>query len=924
VLDLDASLAFMSEGGQRVMEVSDFNAICGCPWPDFWHGEGNTAARAAVEAAKAGGTGRFQGVAATMAGNPRYWDVRVTPILGRDSRPEKLLSVSRDVTEAHDTSQRLELALDAGTVVGTWIWDVPGNHFIGDSRFARSFSLDPGRLAVGVPLSVVVASIHPDDLARVGALIAAALAAGGRYSAEYQVRQVDGTWLWVEANGHCDLDADGRALRFPGVLFNIDRRKRHELRQEALLDLGERLRALRDTGDVTDMAQAAGETLGRTLGVGRAGYGRVDVSQRCVTIDRDWCASPSMDSVAGIHGFDDYGTYVEELLRGETVAISDVEQDARTRPQADTLRALGTRALLNVPLMQQGQFVAVLFLNNETERTWTEDEIAFVRTVADRTWAAKEQARAEKELRQLNETLEAQVIERTRERDRLWDVSEDLLVEADYAGRLLRVSTSWTRLLGYSEEVLLAKPYGEFVHPDDHGPMMDALLAMQASGRPAIFEDRVVAADGSWKWLAWTLAAEPGGERLLGIGRDITEAKAAAANQGKLEEQLRQSQKMEAVGQLTGGLAHDFNNLLTGISGSLELLQTRVAQGRINDLDRYISAAQGASKRAAALTHRLLAFTRRQTLDPKSTDVNRLVAGMEELIRRTAGPQLVVEIVGAGGLWATLVDPNQLENALLNLCINARDAMPDGGRLTIETGNKWLDARAARERDLPSGQYVTLCVSDTGTGMTPEVIRRAFDPFFTTKPIGMGTGLGLSMIYGFVQQSGGQARIYSEAGQGTMVCLYLPRHHGVAASEDADAELAGVPRAGQGETVLVVDDEPTVRMLVTEVLEDLGYIAIEAADGPAGLKVLRSDVQIDLLVTDVGLPGGMNGRQVADAGRAVRPELKVLFITGYAENAVLSHGHLDRGMHVLTKPFAMEALASRIKDLIASTVEADR
>ena len=252
-------------------------------------------------------------------------------------------------------------------------------------------------------------------------------------------------------------------------------------------------------------------------------------------------------------------------------------------------------------------------------------------------------------------------------------------------------------------------------------------------------------------------------------------------------------------------------------------------------------------------------------------------------------------------LWA------QLENALLNLCINARDAMPDGGRLTVETANRWLDGRTARQRDLPPGQYVSLCVSDTGMGMTPKVVQRAFDPFFTTKPIGMGTGLGLSMIYGFVQQSGGQARIYSEPGQGTTVSLYLPRHHGEAASEEADAELAAAPRAGAGETVLVVDDEPTVRMLVTEVLEDLGYMAIEAADGPAGLKVLRSDTRIDLLVTD--------------AGRAVRPELKMLFITGYAENAVLSHGHLDPGMHVLTKPFAMKALASRIKELIAGSQE---
>jgi CheY-like chemotaxis protein len=342
-----------------------------------------------------------------------------------------------------------------------------------------------------------------------------------------------------------------------------------------------------------------------------------------------------------------------------------------------------------------------------------------------------------------------------------------------------------------------------------------------------------------------------------------------------------------------------------------------VAQGRINDVDRYVTAAQGAAKRAAALTHRLLALTRRQTLDPKPVNVNRLVAGMEELVRRTVGPAISTEVVAAGGLWTTLVDPSQLENALLNLCINARDAMPEGGRLTVETANKWLDERAARERELPPGQYVTLCVSNTGTGMAPEVIRRAFDPFFTTKPIGMGTGLGLSTIYGFVRQSGGQARIYSEPGQGAMVCLYLPRHFGEAETSDGPAVAAEAQRAGRGETVLVVDDEPTVRMLVTEVLEDLGYAAVEAPDGAAGLHVLQSNVRLDLLVTDVGLPGGMNGRQVADAGRAVRPGLKVLFITGYAENAVVGNGHLEPGMQVLTKPFAMEALASRIKDLIA-------
>jgi signal transduction histidine kinase/CheY-like chemotaxis protein len=390
----------------------------------------------------------------------------------------------------------------------------------------------------------------------------------------------------------------------------------------------------------------------------------------------------------------------------------------------------------------------------------------------------------------------------------------------------------------------------------------------------------------------------------------------AVREQSRMEEALRQSQKMEAVGQLTGGLAHDFNNLLAGISGSLEVAQTRISQGNFTAIERYLSAAQGASRRAAALTHRLLAFSRRQTLDPKIIDINRLVADMEDLVRRTVGPAIEIEVVGAGGLWLTFVDSNQLENALLNLCINARDAMPHGGRITIETANKWLDDRAAREHDLKPGQFVTLSVTDTGTGMTPDVIERAFDPFFTTKPLGQGTGLGLSMIYGFIRQSGGQVRIYSEVGRGTTVCVYLVRDQRKSDQDLPTAMPSHSNSHGAGEVVLVIDDEPTVRMLVTEVLQEGGYAAIEAADGPTGLRVLQSSAKIDLLITDVGLPGGMNGRQIADAARSLRPNLKVLFITGYAENAIVGNGHLEPGMQVMTKPFAMDMLARKIREMV--------
>ena len=528
----------------------------------------------------------------------------------------------------------------------------------------------------------------------------------------------------------------------------------------------------------------------------------------------------------------------------------------------------------------------------------------------------EDRKQAAAQLEHLNETLEQQVEERTRDRDRMWRLSTDVMLVARFDATIVAVNPAWTSLFGWSEAELVGHSFMDFVHPDDTASTAAAAGDLSVGSVIPRFENRYRQKDGNYRWLSWT--AVPDDEFIHAVGRDVNSEKEAAQALARIEEALRQSQKMEAVGQLTGGLAHDFNNLLTGISGSLELLQTRMSQGRLTDLDRYINAAQGASKRAAALTHRLLAFSRRQTLDPKPTDVNALIHGMEELIRRTVGPATHIEVVGAAGLWPALVDPPQLENALLNLCINARDAMPEGGRITIETANKWLDDRAARERELPPGQYLSLCVTDTGSGMTPDVIARAFDPFFTTKPTGQGTGLGLSMIYGFARQSGGQVRIYSEVGQGTTMCIYLPRHYGDAEGAESLPDLASAPRAEQGETVLIVDDEPSIRMLVTEVLEDLGYTAIEAADAASGLKVLQSDVRIDLLVTDVGLPGGMNGRQMADAARVGRPDLKVLFITGYAENAAVGNGHLDPGMTVLTKPFVMEALASRIKDLISN------
>ncbi|WNV07110.1 PAS domain-containing protein [Tardiphaga sp. 709] len=541
--------------------------------------------------------------------------------------------------------------------------------------------------------------------------------------------------------------------------------------------------------------------------------------------------------------------------------------------------------------------------------------------VTDQVLAEKALRKSEDQARQLaakladlNETLEQRVRDKTRERDRIWSVSQDLLMVSDYDGVWRTVNPAWTRTLGWSEAELLNKTSRWLEHPEDQARTMTEVDKLVA-GEPTIrFENRLRHKDGSYRWLSWT--AVPDQNQIYCVARDVTAEKAAAERLRNTEEALRQSQKMEAVGQLTGGIAHDFNNLLTGIVGSLDLMQTRLGQGRTDNIARYIDAAMTSANRAAALTHRLLAFARRQPLIPKSVDANVLIVSLEDLLRRTIGETLDLDIAAAPDLWCTLCDPNQLESALLNLAINARDAMPDGGHLKIATQNVRVDAINANAPALTPGDYICISVSDSGTGMSPEVVARAFDPFFTTKPIGQGTGLGLSMIYGFARQSNGHVSIDSRLGIGTAVKLYLPRHEGDAATQDADP-LKDDQRVAAGETLLVVEDEPVVRSVIVDMLQDEGYRVLEAVDGPSGLRVLRETPNIDLLVTDIGLPG-MNGRQLADQAREARPDLKILFITGYSESVVMAKGFLLPGMEMITKPFDLDHFLQRIRAMITN------
>jgi PAS domain S-box-containing protein len=507
-----------------------------------------------------------------------------------------------------------------------------------------------------------------------------------------------------------------------------------------------------------------------------------------------------------------------------------------------------------------------------------------------------------------NAALEQRVAERSAELDRIFKLSTDILAVGGFDGHFFSINPAWERITGWPAQAALEKPFSEFLHPDDR-ELTQAAFEMVQDGKPVSVENRYRRADGSWCWLSWRAVSQPENRLIYCVARDMTAER-------EREEQLRQSQKMEVVGQLTGGVAHDFNNLLTIIMGSLELLQRGMTEGEPK-LVRRVDAAMDAARRAAALTHRLLAFSRRQPLAPKILDVNRLLMGMSDMLHRTLGETIAIELVTAAGLWQAMADANQLENAILNLAVNARDAMPEGGHLSIETQNTYLDdSYAAAHMDVQPGQYVLVAVSDTGSGMSASVRAKVFEPFFTTKPQGQGTGLGLAQVYGFIKQSGGHVSVYSEPGEGTTVKLYLPRAGAAAEAEIPADQPAFIPAAGRGELVLVVEDEPGVRNFSAEVLGECGYTVLTAETAREALDMFERTAGIKMLFTDVVLGGGMNGRQLADAVKQRFPETIVLFTTGYTRNAIIHHGRLDEGINFIGKPFTAAALGTKVAKLL--------
>ncbi len=780
-----------------------------------------------------------------------------------DERVRLAAELERLRAEIREAEHRLHLTLDAAGATGAWVWDIPGKILTGDARFAALISQDPAELARGVPTARFFSNIVAEDQKRIRLAVAGILAGAEVFSKDFRLLKPDGTTRWVHAKGRAILSEDDQPMQFVGNLVDVTEQKRVQ----------EQLRVAQSAGAIG--------TFEHTQGFGT------------VTVSEQFCR------LLGLHPTRILPvSTVNRLVQDEDRPI--IEPILPDRPEPDANIEFRIRRADTGEerwLTRRGEYV----------RDLSGPGLRYIGVAYDITASKLNEER----LKRLNEGLSESVRERRRDRDRIWRNSRDMLAVSDLGGRILDANPAWEAILGMESARLLGRLVTDFAAQDAADPLRLGFAQILREGGAA-FESAMRHADGTPRWVSWTASRE--GEAVYLYGRHITIEKEQENALREAEAQLRQSQKMEAVGQLTGGIAHDFNNMLTGIMGALDIIKRRLAAGKIDGLERFMDAATVSAQRAAGLTHRLLAFSRRQPLDRKPIDVRQLILDMRELLDRSLGEQIQLLVQPSPDCWAAVTDANQLENALLNLAINARDAMQEGGLLNIETHNLALSAGEVPGLVAQGRQeFVAITVRDTGIGMPPEVLEKAFDPFFTTKPIGQGTGLGLSMVYGFAQQSGGAVEVKSKPGQGTAITLYLPRSS--EETKDQPSSRSGVPQ-GSGESVLVVEDDASVRLLVVEVLQDLGYSAVEAVNADTALARIRQHGRFDLMISDVGLPG-TNGRQLAEMARERLPELKVLFITGYSAIAVNKSAFLAEGMDMITKPFDLEQLARKIREMLA-------
>jgi PAS domain S-box-containing protein len=833
----------------------------------------------------------------------RFLDFIYEPVTDEHGNVTGIFVEGHDVTEQkraeaalRTSDARFAAALSLANL-GTFDWNLRTDTVALDERSREVFGFAPDK---DVDAQELFDRIDPADLERVSAEVRASQRNLSRLESEYGIILPDGSSRAITSISEVVPDASGKAERMFGVFADITERKRAEARRLALIELGDRFR---DVDDPADLAYAAAEIMGRVLDVDRAGFGTIDPVAETITIDRDWNA-PGIESLAGVLHFRDYGSYIEDLKRGETVVVRDAAQDPRTAATADALKSISAQAFVNMPVIEQGGFVALFYLNHACARDWPAEEIDFLRDIAERTRIAVERRRAQLELRALTASLERQVRDRTAALQRsearlraIFDTSYQYQGLMTLDGTLVNANTASLEGIKATLDDVVGKPFWDTPWFSATPGMADAVrqaVAMVATGATIRQEIHVNLPTG---WRSFDFTMRPLRDEHGDIVAIVPEA-VDITERRQTEEALRQSQKLEAMGQLTGGVAHDFNNLLTPIVGSLDLLRRRGVGGEREQ--RLIDGALQSADRAKTLVQRLLAFARRQPLQTTSVDVAGLVTGMADLVASTTGPQIKVVVDLADDLPAAKADANQLEMAILNLAVNARDVMTDGGTLRISAASETIGP--GHRSKLTPGAYVRLSVADTGTGMDEATLARAVEPFFSTKGIGKGTGLGLSMVHGLASQLGGALALSSKPGLGTNVELWLPE--APATTETEQAPAATTQGSAARGTVLLVDDEVLIRMSTADMLSEIGYEVLEAGSAEEALGLFDGGARIDVLVTDHLMPG-MTGGELAHMVRDRRPDLPVLIISGYAET-----DGIPTTLPRLTKPF-------RQADLIA-------